>query len=79
MPVLAMRTQNKNVQKDSLKNHTESLQHCEAYKLQQKRDVGVNVYMESVFLNSRLRKSQLRLREDDKMASILRSGLFTIT
>ena len=57
MPVLAMRTQNKNVQKDSLKNHTESLQHCEAYKLQQKGDVGVNVYMESVFLNSRLRKS----------------------
>ena len=64
--------------KDSVKNHSESLQHCEAYKLQQKGDVGVNVYMESVFLNSPLEKSYLQLRED-KMASILSSGLFTIT
>ena len=64
--------------KDSVKNHSESLQHCEAYKLQQKGDVGVNVYMESVFLNSPLGKSYLQLRED-KMASTLSLGLFTIT
>ena len=51
--------------KDSVKKHSESRQHCETYKLQQKSDLGVIVYMENV-LNSPLGKSLLWLREDEK-------------
>ena len=44
------------IMKDSVKKHAESLQHCEAYKLQQKSDLGTDVYMESVALNSHQEK-----------------------
>ena len=70
------------IMKDSVKKHAESLQHCEAYKLQQKSDIGADVYMESIVLNSPLGKSFLRLGEEEKMtkmACVLSSGLFTIT
>ena len=50
--------------KDSVKKNSESLQNCEAYKLQQKSDLGADLYMESVVLNSPLRKSFLWLRDD---------------
>ena len=58
--------------KDSVKKHSESLQHCEACKLQQKSGLGADVYMESVVLNSPLGKSFLQLREDDKDSLIVR-------
>ena len=60
------------IMKDSVKKHSESLQHCEACKLQQKSGLGADVYMESVVLNSPLGKSFLQLREDDKDSLIVR-------
>ena len=42
--------------KDSVKKNSE---YREAYKLQQKSDLGADLYMESVVLNSPLRKSFL--------------------
>ena len=52
--------------KDSVKKHSESLQHCETYKLQQKSDLRVIAYMENVVLNSPLGKIFLWLTEDEK-------------
>ena len=54
------------VMEDSVKEHSEPLQHYEKYKLQQKSDLGADVFMESVALNSPLGKIVLLLREDDK-------------
>ena len=61
-----MSSGSESIMKGSVKKHSESLQHCEAYKLHQKSDFGANVYMESVVLNSPLGKIFLWLREDDK-------------
>ena len=54
------------IMKESVKKHSESLQHCEACKLQQKSGLGADVYMEIFVLSSPLGKSFLQLREDDK-------------
>ena len=54
------------IMQDSVKKYSKSLQHHEAYKLQQKSELDANVYMERVALNSPLQKSFLWLKEADK-------------